>query len=74
MKRRKHGTPCSTLNPMASPIFAGSEHTPVTTGVTYSRFQASENGFMYFSMNATRLQVKAVSFTGAVWYQMELNK
>jgi predicted MPP superfamily phosphohydrolase len=53
---------------------AGSELTPVSTGVSYSRFQASEHGFMYFSVNANRLNVKAVNQVGKVIYETELTK
>jgi tartrate-resistant acid phosphatase type 5 len=53
---------------------AGSELTQVTAGVPYSRFQASEHGFMYFSIDENRLNVKAVSYTGNVLYQTELTK
>lgn len=48
---------------------AGSELTEVTTGVSYSRFQASEHGFMYFSMNTDRLNVKAINDSGKVLYE-----
>jgi len=53
---------------------AGSELTPVSTGIPYSRFQASEHGFMYFSLNANRLNVKTINYSGAVLYETELNK
>jgi hypothetical protein len=53
---------------------AGSELTAVTTGIPYSRFQASEHGFMYFSVDASRLNVKAINVEGKVLYETELKK
>ena len=53
---------------------AGSELTPVTTGIPYSRFQASEHGFMYFSVRADKLNVKAINAAGTILYQTELSK
>jgi tartrate-resistant acid phosphatase type 5 len=53
---------------------AGSELTKVTEGLPYSRFQASEHGFMYFSVDSTRLNVKAVNYAGKVLYETELKK
>jgi tartrate-resistant acid phosphatase type 5 len=53
---------------------AGSELTPVTSGIPYSRFQASEHGFMYFAINADTVSVKAVNVTGAVIYETKLTK
>lgn len=53
---------------------AGSELTAVTAGAPYSRFQASEHGFLYFSVDANRLNVKAVNYTGKVLYETELKK
>jgi 3',5'-cyclic AMP phosphodiesterase CpdA len=53
---------------------AGSELTPVTANIPYSRFQASEHGFMYFSIDEKRLNVKAVSLTGNVLYQTQLER
>jgi tartrate-resistant acid phosphatase type 5 len=53
---------------------AGSELTKVTAGIPYSRFQASEHGFMYFSVDAKRLNVKAVNYKGDLLYQTELTK
>jgi tartrate-resistant acid phosphatase type 5 len=53
---------------------AGSELTKVTEGVAYSRFQASEHGFMYFSVDANRLNVKAINYAGKVLYETELKK
>jgi tartrate-resistant acid phosphatase type 5 len=52
----------------------GSELTPVTAGVAYSRFQASENGFMYFSVDDKRLNVKVINVKGAVTYNTQLTK
>ncbi|HEY0177002.1 MAG TPA: tartrate-resistant acid phosphatase type 5 family protein [Pedobacter sp.] len=53
---------------------AGSELTPVTAGIPYSRFEASEHGFMYFSIDSKRLNVKAVNDSGKVLYETELTK
>lgn len=53
---------------------AGSELTPVTTGVPYSRFEASEHGFMTFALAANRLNVKAINYSGKVLYETELKK
>lgn len=48
---------------------AGSELTEVTSGVSYCKFQASEHGFMYFSINANRLKVQAINDSGKVLYE-----
>jgi tartrate-resistant acid phosphatase type 5 len=53
---------------------AGSELTGVTAGVPCSRFQASENGFMYFSIDENRINVKAVNYTGKLLYETVLTK
>lgn len=53
---------------------AGSELTKVTAGVSYSRFQASEHGFMYFAIDEKRLNVRAINYQGEVLYQTELTK
>jgi tartrate-resistant acid phosphatase type 5 len=53
---------------------AGSELTPVHTGIDYARFQASEHGFMYFSMDAHRFHAKAINLDGTVIYDTELTK
>ncbi|CAG5017696.1 3',5'-cyclic adenosine monophosphate phosphodiesterase CpdA [Dyadobacter sp. CECT 9275] len=53
---------------------AGSEISTVTAGVSYSKFQAAENGFMYFSMDTKRLNVKAINHVGNVLYETELTK
>jgi hypothetical protein len=53
---------------------AGSELTHVTPGIAYSRFEASEHGFMYFSIDAKRLNVKAVDLNGKMLYETELTK
>jgi tartrate-resistant acid phosphatase type 5 len=53
---------------------AGSELTQVTPNIPYARFQASENGFMYFSMDGKRLNVKAINLVGKVLYETELSK
>ncbi|MCD0487937.1 tartrate-resistant acid phosphatase type 5 family protein [Pedobacter sp. MC2016-14] len=53
---------------------AGSELTPVESGVAYSRFESSTHGFMYFSINTTKVAVKAINDEGTVLYQTTLNK
>jgi tartrate-resistant acid phosphatase type 5 len=53
---------------------AGSELTLVSTGIPYSRFQASDNGFMYFSMNDNKINMKAINYVGTVLYETELTK
>ena len=53
---------------------AGSELTHVTAGIPYSRFQASEHGFMYFALDGKRLNVRAINYQGTVLYQTELTK
>jgi tartrate-resistant acid phosphatase type 5 len=53
---------------------AGSELTAVTAGIPDCRFQASEHGFMYFSVDAKRLNVRAINVEGKVLYQTELTK
>ena len=53
---------------------AGSELTGVTAGIENCKFQASEHGFMYFAMDAKRLNVRAINFKGDVLYQTELTK
>ena len=53
---------------------AGSELTPVTSGIPYARFQASEHGFMYFAINADTISVKAINLSGAVIYETTLKK
>ena len=53
---------------------AGSELTTVTAGVPYSKFQAAEHGFMYFAVDANRLNVKAINYSGTVLYETELTK
>jgi len=53
---------------------AGSELTPVTSGIPYSRFAASENGFMYFALNGDKLSVKAINQSGTVLYKTEITR
>ncbi len=53
---------------------AGSKLSDVTDGVSYSRFQASENGFMYVSMDASRLNLKVINTEGTVLYDTVLTK
>jgi tartrate-resistant acid phosphatase type 5 len=53
---------------------AGSELTHVTTGIDYSKFQASEHGFMYFSVDATRFHASVINVDGTVIYETTLTK
>ena len=53
---------------------AGSEVTPVTAGVPYSKFQAAEYGFMYFSIDKNRLNAKIIAHTGENLYETTLRK
>jgi tartrate-resistant acid phosphatase type 5 len=53
---------------------AGSEVTPVTSGVSYSKFEASEYGFMYFSIDQNRLNAKIIDHTGKNIYETTLRK
>jgi tartrate-resistant acid phosphatase type 5 len=53
---------------------AGSEISTVTSGVSYSKFEAAENGFMYFSMDKSRMNVKVINHKGAVLYETNLSK
>jgi tartrate-resistant acid phosphatase type 5 len=53
---------------------AGSEVTPVTAGIPYSRFEASEYGFMYFSVDKSRLNVQIINHSGKVIYESTLHK
>ncbi len=53
---------------------AGSELTPVTAGISYSRYQASEHGFLYFSIDKDRLKAKAINDAGEVLYETTLTK
>ncbi|WP_370632815.1 hypothetical protein [Pedobacter sp. MC2016-14] len=53
---------------------AGSEVTPVTTGIAYSRFEAADYGFMYFSADKNRFNAKVINAEGKVIYQTTLSK
>lgn len=53
---------------------AGSELTEVTAGIPNCRFQASEHGFMYFSINAQKIRVSAINDSGTVLYQTDIAK
>lgn len=53
---------------------AGSKLSDVSTGVAYSKFQASENGFMYISLNSSKLNMKVISNVGAVLYDTVISK
>jgi tartrate-resistant acid phosphatase type 5 len=53
---------------------AGSELTPVKSGVSYSKFEASVNGFLYASLNAEKLNMQMVDYTGKVLYNKSIAK
>jgi len=53
---------------------AGSELTHVTEGIDYAKFQSSEHGFMYFSVDANRIHVRAINVTGNTIYETTLTK
>ena len=53
---------------------AGSELTHVTDGIDYAKFQASEHGFMYFSVDANRFHVSVINVTGNTIYETTLTK
>jgi tartrate-resistant acid phosphatase type 5 len=53
---------------------AGSEVTPVTSGIPYSHFEAADYGFMYFSVNNDKLNVKVINHEGKQLYETELKK
>jgi tartrate-resistant acid phosphatase type 5 len=53
---------------------AGSEVTPVTAGIPYSKFEAAEYGFMYFSVDQIRLNAKIIDHTGKNIYETTLRK
>ncbi len=53
---------------------AGSEITPVSSGVSYSKFEAADYGFMYFSLNSKSVNVKVINHEGRQLYQTTLNK
>lgn len=48
---------------------AGSEVTPVRDGLPYSRFQAADYGFMYFSVAKDKLNVKVINHEGKLLYE-----
>jgi tartrate-resistant acid phosphatase type 5 len=53
---------------------AGSSLSGVASGIPYSRFEASRNGFLYFSMDSTQMIVKAINEEGKIMYQTEIKK
>jgi len=53
---------------------SGSEVTPVTSGVPYSRFEAADYGFMYFSVDQHRFNAKVINHTGSLIYETTLKK
>lgn len=48
---------------------SGSEVTPVKTGIPYSRFEAADYGFMYFSVAKEKLNVKVINYEGKLLYE-----
>jgi hypothetical protein len=48
---------------------AGSEVTPVKEGLSYSKFQAADYGFMYFSVAKDKLNVKVINHEGRELYE-----
>lgn len=53
---------------------SGSEVTPVTVGISYSRFEAADYGFMYFSVDHNRLNTKVINHEGKTIYETTLKK
>ncbi|SEQ91743.1 metallophosphoesterase [Pedobacter rhizosphaerae] len=53
---------------------SGSEITPVTAGIAYSKFEAADYGFMYFSIDQDRLNAKMINHTGKIIYETTLKK
>ncbi len=53
---------------------AGSKLSDVSKDIPYSRFQASENGFMYIAMSDSKLSMKAINNAGAVLYETAWSK
>lgn len=53
---------------------AGSQLTPVQSGVSYSQFEASVNGFMYVSLNESKLNMKVIDHKGDMLYQTDIVK
>jgi len=53
---------------------SGSEVTPVTAGIGYSRFEAADYGFMYFSVDRNRLNTKVINHEGKTIYETTLKK
>lgn len=53
---------------------AGSALSGVTSGIAYSKFEASVNGFMYVSLNAEKLNMKVIDYTGKMLYETNLEK
>jgi hypothetical protein len=53
---------------------SGSEVTPVTAGIAYSKFEAADYGFMYFSIDQDRLNAKMINHTGKIIYETTLRK
>ena len=51
---------------------AGSEVTPVKDGLGYSRYAASEFGFMYFSVNRDTIRMEVIDHLGVQRYQTSI--
>lgn len=47
---------------------SGSEITPVKKGLSYSRFETSTYGFMYFALNQQQLQAQCIDHEGKIIY------
>ena len=53
---------------------AGSELSPITSGVKSTRFAVSDNGFMYFSIGKNTVAVKAINYEGKILYETAIKK
>ncbi|MBW8687295.1 purple acid phosphatase family protein [Chitinophaga rhizophila] len=53
---------------------AGSEVTPVKDGLSYSKFQAADYGFMYFSINSEEINVQVINHEGKMLYKTAIKK
>ena len=53
---------------------AGSEVTPVTAGINYSRFEAADYGFMSFAFNQQKMNTKVINHEGKMLYETSISK
>ncbi|EDM33868.1 putative acid phosphatase [Pedobacter sp. BAL39] len=53
---------------------AGSEVTPVTAGINYSRFEAADYGFMSFAFNQHKMNTKVINHEGKMLYETSISK